>query len=98
MDNETNTASKAEHLSIVPVEFSKSHAASYIDSMIERIDGADNILKCTVCGKELKGMKAKTILMQHKETHITRLSYPCDQCDTVCRTSNALNVHVFRKH
>ena len=96
LDKETVSATKTEKL--VPVDFSKILAAADIDSMIERIDVADNILKCTVCGKESKGMKAKTILRQHIETHIEGLSHPCNQCDTVTRTSNALNVHVYRNH
>ena len=71
---------------------------SKLDSIIERVDGTDNMLKCTVCGKETKGVYAKTILRQHIETHIEGLSYPCNQCDIVSKTNNALKVHVFRNH
>ena len=98
LDDETVSGTKAEKISIVPVDLSETLAATDIDSMIDRIDSADNILMCTVCGKQSKGTKAKTVLRQHIETHIEGVSHPCNQCDTVTRTSNALNVHVYRNH
>ena len=100
-----NETDRAEDHSIVLVDASKTLVAadtsmedmkSKVDSMIERVVGTDNMLRCTVCGKGTKGMKARTILRQHIETHIEGLSYPCNQCDIVSRTSNALKVHVFR--
>ena len=107
LDNETYAADRAEYHSIVPVDVpvlssfadnSMEDMKSKLDSMIERVDGRDDILKCTVCGKGTMGKNAKTILRQHIETHIEGLSYPCNQCDTVSKTSNNLKVHVFRTH
>ena len=109
LDNSTYEAGRAESHSIVPVDvpvFSSLVAAnnsmeymkSKLDSMIEKVDGRDDLSKCTVCGKRTMGKNAKTILRQHIETHIEGLSYPCNQCDTVSKTSNNLKVHVFRNH
>ena len=101
------TTSKAKNHLIVPVDASntliatsdsKENMKTKLDSMIESVDGTDNMLKCTVCRKETRGMKARTILRKHIETHIEGLSYPCNQCDTVSRTSNASQVHGFRNH
>ena len=69
-----------------------------LDLLMERVDNGLYSWKCTVCGKETKGWYGKAILRQHIETHIEGLSYPCNQCDIVSRTSNALKVHVFRNH
>ena len=105
--NDTFAAGRATTHSIVPVDASKTLVAaddskedmkSKLDSMIERVDGRDNMLKYTVCGKETKGVYAKTILRQLIETHIEGLSYPCNRCDIVSKTNNALKVHVFRNH
>ena len=106
-DNQTNTDSKVDNHPIVPVDASKTigiadismeDIKTRVESMMERVNGADNILKCTVCGKETKGNRAKIVLRQHIQTHIEGLSYPCNQCDIVSRTSNALHVHVSRNH
>ena len=69
-----------------------------LDSLMERAEGRENIWKCTVCGKETKGNGARKNMRGHIETHMEGLSYSCRQCDKVSRSSNALNMHVFRIH
>ena len=81
----------------------KDHNAQ-LDSMIEKVEKAENgeiILCCTVCGKVTKGKSmgsARQNMRTHIETHIEGLSYPCNQCGKVNRTSHSLQVHVSRNH
>ena len=69
-----------------------------LDSLMKRADDELHLWKCTVCGKSTKGKDAKTNMRCHIETHMEGLSYPCNQCDKVCRSSNTLNKHVSRNH
>ena len=68
--------------------------------MMERADDGENNWKCTVCGKAMKGRDSlvKLHMRSHIETHIEGLSYPCNECGKVSKSSNALNVHVSRNH
>jgi hypothetical protein len=69
-----------------------------LDSLMERSDGSENTWKCTVCGKATKGSDARKNMRAHIETHMEGLTYPCNQCGKVSRSSNALNLHVSRSH
>ena len=69
-----------------------------IQSMMEKVDG-ENSWMCTVCGKETRGKPvAKDNMMRHIETHIEGLSYPCNLCGKVSRSSNGLQKHISRQH
>ena len=64
-----------------------------LDSLMEKVNVEDNIWKCTVCGKETQKNTARKNLRVHVETHIEGLSYPCNQCDTINRTSATSRMH-----
>ena len=66
-----------------------------LDSMMERIDDGDHKWKCTVCGKQ---STRKDHSRTHVETHIEGLSYPCNQCSKVSRSSSGLAVHISAYH
>jgi hypothetical protein len=67
-----------------------------IDSLIEVI--GERAFRCAVCGKERQGRDSRRDLGRHVETHIEGLSYPCNQCGKVARSSNALMCHVYKHH
>ena len=69
-----------------------------INSMIESSYDGKIVAKCTVCGKENKGKDARKDMRRHIETHIEGVSYPCNQCGKVSRSSNALNTHISNFH
>ena len=69
-----------------------------LESLMERATDGENIWKCKVCGKSTKGKDARTNMRCHIETHMEGLSYPCNQCDKIRRSSNALTTHVSRNH
>ena len=107
LGNECVTASRAENRSMIPINVAKILVAGntsiedlkvMLDSRMEISDNGEHLLKCTVCGKTTKGAKAKVHMRTHIETHIEGLSYPCNQCGIVSRSSNALQVHVSRNH
>ena len=107
-DKECDNVNKSsfEDYSVVPVEGNKIVVANTTadalkvqrDSMMEIIDNVEYKLKCTVCGKETKGRNARKILRCHIETHMEGLSYPCNQCDKVCKSSNTLSLHLSSYH
>ena len=45
--------------------------------------------------KKTKEMGLEKNIRSHIETHMQGLSYSCKQCDKICRSSNALNMHIF---
>ena len=73
-----------------------------LDSLMERAADGEHVWKCTVCGKSTKGNNARSHMRGHIEIHMEGLSYPCNQCDKICRSSNALIMrlitHNSRKH
>ena len=88
----------------VPGDTKNKVLNAQLDSMIENEEKAENgaiILFCTVCGKVTKGKcigSARQNMRKHTETHNEGLSYPCNQCGKVNRTSHSLQVHVSRNH
>ena len=98
--------SSFEDCSVVPLEAEKIVGAKTTadalkvqrESMMEIIDKGECKWKCTMCGKETKGRNARKILRCHTETHMEGLSYPCNQCDKVCKSSNTLSVHLSSYH
>ena len=69
-----------------------------LDSLMERAADVEHVWKCTVCGKSTKGNNARSHMRGHIEIHMEGLSYPCNQCDKICRSSNSLVTHISRKH
>ena len=72
-----------------------------LNSMMDRVDDGENLWRCSVCGKTNKGKDraiARQDMRRHIETHIDGLSYPCNKCDKISRSSNALNVHISKMH
>ena len=67
---------------------------SKIVSMMENISGGE--WKCKVCSKLTKG--GQTQMKRHVETHLEGMSYPCNKCGKVSRSSNGLIMHVTREH
>ena len=107
IENKTIIPDNIENHSIVPIEAVNIHVAAgtsvdalrvKLDSMMERIDDGDYRWKCTICGKTTKGEKSSRDMRRHIETHMDGLSFPCNQCGTVSRSSNALNLHVSKYH
>ena len=66
-----------------------------LDSMIENNVGGAKAWRCTVCGREIHDRRD---MRRHVETHIEGLSYPCNLCDAVKRSSNSLNSHFSIVH
>ena len=68
-----------------------------INSMMQRVadNDGENKWRCTVCAKVIKGQRD---MGRHIETHIEGVSYPCNLCGAVKRSSNALNIHMTRDH
>ena len=80
---------------IVSADISTEDLKAKIDSMMERVDYGEYKWKCIVCGKaSIK--KAHTTA--HIEIHIKGLSYPCNQCGKVSRSSGALASHISAFH
>ena len=56
----------------------------------------DNFYSCKFCGKS--GVKARTDMKKHVETHLEGLSFPCQHCGNTFRSRNALQLHNSRRH
>ena len=69
-----------------------------LDSLMERVADGEHVWKCTVCGKSTRGNNARAHMRGHIEIHMEGLSYPCNKCDKISRSSNALITHNSRKH
>ena len=77
----------------------ENELALQIQTMMEKVDDGENSWRCTVCQKETRGNRAaRDNMKRHIETHIEGLSYPCNLCGKISRSSSALNMHVFRHH
>ena len=57
---------------------------------------ASAVWHCTNC--EYTSLKTSGIKNHIEAKHIDGLSYSCQYCDSVCRTKNALEQHISRKH
>ena len=97
-----------ENKSIVPVyegkmdvasNISKGELNAKIQSMMEKVEDIENVWRCNVCGKETRGKAvARDNMHRHIETHLEGLSYPCNLCGKVSRSSNGLQKHISREH
>ena len=99
--------SKPENHAVLPVDTGKMIVALdtnmedlrvKLDSNMERVDDGDHKWRCTVCGKETMGRNAIQDIRRHIETHMEGLSYPCNQCDQVSRSSNGFRQHKEKSH
>ena len=107
--NDAINRAEIENKSVVPVYEGKMGVASdttedelnaKIQSLMEKVNDVENSWRCTVCGKETNGKGAWTRnnMHRHIETHLEGLSYPCNLCGKVSRSSNGLQKHISRDH
>ena len=107
--NNTINRGDIENKSIVPVYEGKMDVASNttedelnakIQSLMEKVNDIENSWRCAVCEKETngKGAWARNNMHRHIETHLEGLSYPCNLCGKVSRSSNGLQKHISREH
>ena len=86
---------------LVPLDTTNENLKHHLDTMMTKAkDGAIKWV-CTVCGKEIKGKSwglEKFHMRDHIETHIEGLSYPCNQCGKVTKTSSSLRTHMTYYH
>ena len=80
---------------MVPEEMSKEELEAKTMSLMKRVDDQIFKLKCTVCGK---ASKTRQHMKMHIETHFEGLSYACNLCWKVSRSSNTLNKHISILH
>ena len=94
-----------EYKSVVSTDFAKVIMSvdanpeaidSQIENMMERINIGEYNWKCTAFGKMTKG--SQTQMKRHVEGYLEGLSYPCNQCGKVSRSSNCLNRHMTVYH
>ena len=106
VEPEATTVARVENLPTIPVNCDQILVAAdttiedvkiKLDSLMEKANGV-HVWKCKICGKTNKGSDARKDMRCHIETHLEGLSYPCQQCGTICRTSNALRKHNRRIH
>ena len=78
--------------------FSVSEVKERVKQYMEK--ATNGKFRCTICGKEAVGevKNAKTNLMNHVETHLEGLSFPCQLCGKTFRSRNAFNIHKTRFH
>ena len=100
---ESSVIIKPKNHAVVPVDGGKMIVAldtNIEDSMMEIVDDGEHKWRCTLCGKTTKGQTAiaRRDMRRHIETHMEGLSYPCNQCDKVSRSSNGFRQHVSNSH
>ena len=67
-----------------------------VSSIMKRINDGENARECIVCGKSVKG--GPLHMKRHIETHFEGVSYPCNQCEKISRSSNGLRQHTQKLH
>ena len=86
---------------VLPLDTNKEGLEAWLDTMMAKAEDGAIQFSCNVCGKTAKGNGwaiVKRNMRQHIETHIEGLSYPCNKCGKVCRTSHRLSDHARRYH
>ena len=83
---------------LVPTSEDVSEVKERVKQYMEK--ATNGKFRCTICGKEAVGeaKNAKTNLMNHVETHLEGLSFPCQLCGKTFRSRNAFNIHKTRFH
>ena len=89
---------KTETTAIVNIDEDTASNIEEIDAKIAEniIRTNDNFYSCKFCGKS--GVKARTDMKKHVETHLEGLSFPCQHCGKTFRSRNALQIHNSRHH
>ena len=89
---------KTETTAIVNIDEDTALNIEEIDAKIAEyiIRTNDNFYSCKFCGKS--GVKARTDMKKHVETHLEGLSFPCQHCGKTFRSRNALQLHNSRRH
>ena len=89
---------KTETTAIVNIDEDTASNIEEIDAKIAEniIRTNDNFYSCKFCGKS--GVKARTDMKKHVETHLEGLSFPCQHCGKTFRSRNALQLHNSRRH
>ena len=54
-----------------------------------------NVWRCNVCAKVIK---FQTHIERHIETHIEGVSFTCQLCGAIKKSSRALNIHLIKYH
>ena len=100
--NKTNNTNGREVTKVDKILVSTSEDFSEVKERVKQyMEKATNgKFRCTICGKEAVGevKNAKTNLMNHVETHLEGLSFPCQLCGKTFRSRNAFNIHKTRFH
>jgi hypothetical protein len=65
-----------------------------IHSMLENVNG---VWRCGACGKTA-AHNVRHNLKKHIETHLEGFSHSCNHCHKICKTRNALQIHMTRNH
>ena len=91
-----------ENKSLVPIDTRVFNTTENIEaqkmSMIEKVEDGISNWRCIECGKMTKiGTQLKD-MKRHTGTHLTGVSYPCNQCGKSSRSSHALTVHMSAYH
>ena len=95
MINDVKSVMKLDTQMKIPEDSTKEELEAKKMSLIEECQDIIGSWKCTVCGKKAK---TKYNMKMHIEIHLEGLSYPCNQCGKVSRSSNALIAHVSTFH
>ena len=64
-----------------------------LSEYVERLDGRS--FKCTVCGK-ISNLRFSA--SEHVQLHFSGLSFPCNSCDTILKTTAAYRQHMKNIH
>ena len=92
---------KSKFKAVVPINQKEKYMLSNTENIKEKIysliEKIDNIWTCKVCGKTPARNTASEIA-RHAEVHLEGVSYKCNQCETVCRSTSSLGGHVSKQH
>ena len=88
--------------SVVPFNASKiifdpnnEELKNKISAMVQFVDDREYKYMCTVCGTRGKTKQAAS---RHVESHLEGAAHPCNLCEKVSKSSNALTMHVSTYH
>ena len=92
---------KSKITAVVPNNQKEKYSSSGTENLTERIysliEKRNGVWTCKVCGRTL-AKNVPSDISRHAETHIQGLSYTCNQCGTVAKTSMVMANHVSRQH
>ena len=108
-NEEAESASISDH---IPSFKSEKIVNKKMDKPVGTVAVADNVeeqvnqyleecpggYKCTFCGKTCIGKSSKRDTQRHIETHIEGLSYECQICHKILRSSDSIRQHKYKYH